>query len=107
MSDIRAQISVGSSAECMDADVNNTKSPVDMGSRYQQSEEFDDRCIILIQLFGGYSISKVLHVRTTLEKCCMQELHVQTTLEKCCMQEMHVRTTLEKRCMQELYVHMQ
>ena len=27
----------------------------------QKSEDFDDKCIILIQLFGGYSISEMLH----------------------------------------------
>ena len=29
----------------------------------QKSEDFDDRCIIRIQLFGGYSVSKVLHAK--------------------------------------------
>ena len=48
MSDTGAQIEVGSSAECMDVDVNNAESPVDMCSRIQQSKDFDDRCIILI-----------------------------------------------------------
>ena len=27
----------------------------------QKSEDFDNRCIILIELFGGYSVSEVLH----------------------------------------------
>ena len=26
-------------------------------------EDFDDRCIRLIELFGGYSVSEVLHTR--------------------------------------------
>ena len=29
----------------------------------QKLEYFDDRCIILIQLFGGYSVSEVLHAK--------------------------------------------
>ena len=29
----------------------------------QRLEDFDDRCIILIQWFGGYSVSEVLHTR--------------------------------------------
>ena len=48
----------------MGAEFNNTVVPEDMCSWYQQkSEDFDDRCIILMQLFGGYSVSKVLHTR--------------------------------------------
>jgi len=46
----------------MDAYVNNAEIPVDMCSRYQQLEDSDDKCIILIHFFGGYSVSKVLHV---------------------------------------------
>ena len=29
----------------------------------QKSEDFDDICIILIQLFGGYSVSEILHAK--------------------------------------------
>ena len=29
----------------------------------QKSEDFDDKCIILIQFFGGYSVSEVLHAK--------------------------------------------
>ena len=29
----------------------------------QKSEYFDDICIILIQLFGGYSVLEVLHAK--------------------------------------------
>ena len=57
VSDTGAQIRVYSSVECMDAYVNNEENLVYMCSRYQQSEDFDDRCIILIQLFRGYSVS--------------------------------------------------
>ena len=66
MSDTGAQIRVGSSAECMDADVSNAESPVDMCSWIQQPEDSDDRCIILIQLFGGYLVSERLHVQTKI-----------------------------------------
>ena len=31
----------------------------------QKSEEFGDKCIILTQLFGGYSVSEVLHTRVS------------------------------------------
>ena len=57
----------------MDADVSNAENPIDMCSRIQQSEDSDDRCIILIHLFGGYSFLGEFHVRTTLDKFCMQE----------------------------------
>ena len=61
MSDTRVQIRVGSSAECMDADVSGVESLVDMCNRIQQSEGSYEKCIILIHFFGGYSISEVLH----------------------------------------------
>ena len=41
----------------------------------QKSEEFDDRCIILIQLFGGYSASEVLHVEVTCARNTREVLH--------------------------------
>ena len=48
----------------MDAEVNNVVDLEDMCSWYQQkSKYFDGRCIILIQLFGGYLVSEVLHAR--------------------------------------------
>ena len=80
---------MAASVECMDA--SSAVVPEDMCSWYQQtSEEFDDRCIILIQYFGGYSVLEVLHVRETLEKCCMQILHgVCMELHGTCM-ELHV-----------------
>ena len=49
---------VGSNAKGTDADVSsNTESPVDRCSRIQQSEDSNDKCIILIHLFGGYLVS--------------------------------------------------
>ena len=103
MLDIGAHIRVGSNAECMDVDVNSAKSPVDMCSRYQQSEDSDDRGIILIQLFGGYSVSEVLHARVACAKNTREVLHARFSCANntrevlhvaCCMQDFHV-------CMQQ------
>ena len=52
------------SVECMDACVSSIVDLEDMCSWYQQKlEDFDDRCIVLIQLFGGYSITEMLHAK--------------------------------------------
>ena len=64
------------SAKCMDAEVKNTVDPEDMCSWYHhKSEDFDDRCIVLIQLFGGYSVSEVLHASVACARNTREVLH--------------------------------
>ena len=59
----------------MDATFNDVESPVDMCSRYKKSKESDERCIILIHLFGGYSFSEVLHARVACVRNTREVLH--------------------------------
>ena len=69
-----------SSAECMDAEISNAVVPEDMCSWYQQKlEDFDDKCIILIQLFGGYSISEVSHAKVSCARNTREFLHAKIT----------------------------
>ena len=92
MLDTGAQIRFGSSVECRDADVNSAENPVDMCSRYQQSEDFDDRCITLIQLFGGYSVSKVLHARFACSNNTREVLHARVACANNTREVLHART---------------
>ena len=69
----------------MDADVRSAESPIDMCNRYQQSKDSDDRYIILIQLFLGYSISKVLQARVSCANNIKEVLHARVACA-------HVRT---------------
>ena len=44
----------------------------------QRLEDFDDKCIILIQLFGGYSVSEVLNAKVAgrmLGVACHMQRH--------------------------------
>ena len=41
----------------------------------QNSKDFDDKCIILIQLFRGYLVSKVLHAKVAYARNTREVLH--------------------------------
>ena len=45
----------------------------------QKLEDFDDRCIILIQLFRGYSVSEVLHAKVACARNTRVVLHARVT----------------------------
>ena len=64
----------------------------------QRSEYFDDRCIILIQFFGGYWVSEVLNSKVACARNTREVLHERTTLDKCFMQELHVRMQEHSKC---------
>ena len=69
MSNTGAQIRVSNSSKGIDAYFSNSTEnlALDRCSRWQQLEDSDDKCIILIQLFGGYSVSGFVGANNTRE----------------------------------------
>ena len=86
------QIRVGSSAKCMDVDVNNVENPV---------EDSDDTCIILIQFFGSYYVLEVLHGKVACVINTREVLHAKVACARNTREVLHARVACR---MNELHV---
>ena len=59
----------------------------------KKSEDIDDKCIILIQLFGGYSVSEVLHAKVACAINTSEVLHARVACARNTREVLHAKVS--------------